>query len=50
MLKRRSCRGMNPTMATIMGTVQESTDDNIELGNKAFAKAFESNPPGSKAP
>jgi hypothetical protein len=36
--------------ATIVGTLQESTKDNVELGNKAIAKAFESYPPPVKAP
>ena len=36
--------------ATIVGTLQESTKDNVELGNKAIAKAFESYPPQVKAP
>ena len=33
--------------ATIVGTLQESTKDNVELGNKAIAEAFESYPPAS---
>jgi uncharacterized protein DUF4136 len=36
--------------ATIVGTLQESAKDNVELGNKAIAKAFQSYPPGTKAP
>lgn len=36
--------------ATIVGTLQGSAKDNVELGNKAIAKAFESYPPGTKAP
>jgi hypothetical protein len=36
--------------ATIVGTLQESTKDNVELGNKAIAEAFESYPPPIKAP
>ena len=36
--------------ATIVGTLQESTKDNVELGNKAIAKAFESYPPQVQAP
>ena len=36
--------------ATIVGTLQDSTKDNVELGNKAIAKAFESYPPPAKAP
>ena len=31
--------------ATIVGTLQDSTKENVELGNKAIAKAFESYPP-----
>lgn len=31
--------------ATIVGTLQDTPRDNIELGNKAIAKAFESYPP-----
>ena len=34
--------------ATIVGTLQDSTKDNVELGNEAIAKAFESYPPGVK--
>ena len=36
--------------ATIVGTLQDSNQDNVELGNKAIAKAFESYPPPAKAP
>ena len=36
--------------ATIVGTLQDSTKDNVELGNKAIAEAFESYPPTVKAP
>jgi hypothetical protein len=36
--------------ATIVGTLQDSTKDNVELGNKAVAKAFESYPPSAKTP
>jgi len=36
--------------ATIVGTLQDSTKDNVELGNKAIAEAFESFPPPAKAP
>jgi Domain of unknown function (DUF4136) len=36
--------------ATIVGTLQDSTKDNVELGNEAIAKAFESYPPPVKAP
>jgi Domain of unknown function (DUF4136) len=36
--------------ATIVGTLQESSEDNVELGNKAIAKAFEDYPPNKKAP
>lgn len=36
--------------ATIVGTLQDSTKDNVELGNKAIAEAFESYPPQAKAP
>ncbi|MDF0666116.1 MAG: DUF4136 domain-containing protein [Nitrospira sp.] len=31
--------------ATIVGTLKDTAKDNIELGNKAIAKAFESYPP-----
>ncbi|MDF0673649.1 MAG: DUF4136 domain-containing protein [Nitrospira sp.] len=31
--------------ATVVGTLQDTPKDNIELGNKAIAKAFESYPP-----
>jgi hypothetical protein len=34
--------------ATIVGTLQDSAKDNVELGNKAIAKAFESYPPPMK--
>jgi hypothetical protein len=36
--------------ATIVGTLQDSSKDNVELGNKAIAEAFESYPPLTKAP
>jgi Domain of unknown function (DUF4136) len=36
--------------ATIVGTLQDSTKDNVELGNKAIAKAFESYPPTANTP
>jgi len=36
--------------ATIVGTLQDSTKDNVELGNKAIAEAFESYPPPAKVP
>ncbi len=36
--------------ATIVGTLQDSTKDNVELGNEAIAKAFESYPPPVQAP
>lgn len=36
--------------ATIVGTLQESAKDNVELGNKAIAEAFEDYPPNKKAP
>jgi hypothetical protein len=35
--------------ATIVGTLQESTKDNVELGNEAIAKAFQDYPPPKKA-
>jgi hypothetical protein len=35
--------------ATIVGTLQESSKENVELGNKAIAKAFENYPPDVKA-
>ncbi|HKT33493.1 MAG TPA: DUF4136 domain-containing protein [Nitrospira sp.] len=35
--------------ATIIGTLQDSTKDNVELGNEAIAKAFENYPPSAKA-
>ncbi len=34
--------------ATIVGTLQDSAKDNVELGNKAIAEAFESYPPSAK--
>jgi hypothetical protein len=34
--------------ATIVGTLQDTPKDNIELGNKAITKAFESYPPKRK--
>jgi len=36
--------------ATIIGTLEESNADNVELGNKAIAEAFESYPPPAKKP
>ena len=36
--------------ATIVGTLQDSSKDNVELGNKAIAKAFESYPPPKNTP
>ena len=36
--------------ATIVGTLQDSAEQNTELGNKAIAKAFEDYPPNKKAP
>jgi hypothetical protein len=36
--------------ATIVGTLQDSTKDNVELGNEAIAKAFQDYPPPTKAP
>jgi hypothetical protein len=36
--------------ATIVGTLQDSTTDNVELANKAIAKAFERYPPPVKVP
>ena len=36
--------------ATIVGTLQDSAEENTELGNKAIAKAFEDYPPNKKAP
>jgi Domain of unknown function (DUF4136) len=35
--------------ATIVGTLQDSTRDNVELGNEAIAKAFQEYPPPTKA-
>jgi hypothetical protein len=35
--------------ATIVGTLQDSTRDNVELGNEAIAKAFQDYPPPTKA-
>jgi Domain of unknown function (DUF4136) len=35
--------------ATIVGTLQESSEDNVEIGDKAIAKAFESYPPPKSA-
>ena len=34
--------------ATIVGTLQDSTKDNVELGNEAIAKAFQDYPPQAK--
>lgn len=36
--------------ATIVGTLQDSTKENVELGNEAIAKAFQDYPPAAKAP
>jgi len=36
--------------ATIVGTLQDSAEQNTELGNKAIAKAFEDYPPNKKVP
>ena len=36
--------------ATIVGTLQDTPKDNIELGNKAIAKAFENYPPDTRKP
>lgn len=36
--------------ATIVGTLQDSTKDNVELGNEAIARAFQDYPPPLKAP
>jgi hypothetical protein len=36
--------------ATIVGTLQDSPTDNVDLANKAIAKAFERYPPPVKAP
>jgi hypothetical protein len=36
--------------ATIVGTLQDSTKDNVELGNQAIAEAFQDYPPPAKAP
>jgi len=36
--------------ATIVGTLQDSNQDNVELANEAIAKAFKNYPPGVKAP
>ena len=36
--------------ATIVGTLQDSTKENVELGNEAVAKAFQDYPPPAKAP
>jgi acetaldehyde dehydrogenase (acetylating) len=35
--------------ATMVGTLEDSAQDNIERGNKAIAEAFESYPPGVKS-
>ncbi|HEU4500850.1 MAG TPA: DUF4136 domain-containing protein [Nitrospira sp.] len=35
--------------ATIVGTLQDATNENVELGNKAIAEAFESYPPSAKS-
>jgi hypothetical protein len=36
--------------ATIVGTMQDSAEENTELGNEAIAKAFKDYPPNKKAP
>jgi Domain of unknown function (DUF4136) len=36
--------------ATIVGTLQDSSLENVELGNEAIAKAFQNYPPPPKAP
>jgi hypothetical protein len=36
--------------ATIVGTLQDSSIENVELGNEAIAKAFQNYPPPPKAP
>ena len=36
--------------ATIVGTLQDSTKDNLELANEAIAKAFQDYPPPMKEP
>lgn len=36
--------------ATIVGTLEDSTKDNVDLANKAIAKAFQDYPPPTKAP
>ena len=36
--------------ATIVGTLQDSTQDNVELANEAIAKAFQDYPPPAKTP
>lgn len=36
--------------ATIVGTLQDSTQDNVELANEAITKAFQDYPPPVKAP
>jgi uncharacterized protein DUF4136 len=36
--------------ATIVGTLQDSAEENTELGNEAIAKAFKDYPPNKKAP
>jgi hypothetical protein len=33
-----------------VGTLQDTTNENVELGNKAIAEAFERYPPLVKAP
>ena len=34
----------------IVGALQDSSKDNVELGNKTLAKAFESYPPPKNTP
>ena len=36
--------------ATIVGTLQDSSEENVELGNKAIAEAFENYPPPKNVP
>lgn len=36
--------------ATIVGTLEESTKNNVELANEAIAKAFQEYPPSAKTP
>jgi hypothetical protein len=36
--------------ATMVANLEDTTEENIELGNKAITKAFENYPPKKKTP